>query len=250
MTLLLTVAVLLVGLGVTLVACLQLLYLESLRIRARELPSLEFFKETLEARIGMETERGALTFSLIKHVGLAVMGCLMLALALESAPLGEGLIASCLLATLATIAGTYVIPQIVYRKSTGHGLVPLIPLYRALALLARPLVWALEFLGSLFELGSSQTPSEPPRPEEHIEALINAGEEEGIIEKEDRALIQSVVAFGDKTVREVSAHCGREPRCDSGGVAPACSDGAILAHPVLRRGHRFDHRLYSRPRHV
>jgi CBS domain containing-hemolysin-like protein len=82
-------------------------------------------------------------------------------------------------------------------------LVALIPLYRALAVAARPLVWALEFLGSLFELGGKQNPNEPPRPEEHIDALISAGEEEGIIEKEDRALIQSVVAFGDKTVREV-----------------------------------------------
>ena len=47
---------------------IQVLYLESLRIRARELPSLEFFKETLEAKIGLETELGALTFSLVKHI--------------------------------------------------------------------------------------------------------------------------------------------------------------------------------------
>ena len=46
-------------------------------------------------------------------------------------------------------------------------------------------------------------PPNDTRPDEHIEALILAGEEEGIIEKGDRELIQSVVAFGDKTVREV-----------------------------------------------
>ena len=67
----------------------------------------------------------------------------------------------------------------------------------------RPLTWALGFLQSLFELGDHPKPSEAARPEEHIEALISAGEEEGIIEKGDRELIQSVVAFGDKTVREV-----------------------------------------------
>ncbi len=69
------------ALVVTLVTCIQVLYLESLRIRARELPSLQFFKETLESKIGLETERGALTFSLVKHVGLAVLGCLALAIA-------------------------------------------------------------------------------------------------------------------------------------------------------------------------
>jgi CBS domain containing-hemolysin-like protein len=61
----------------------------------------------------------------------------------------------------------------------------------------------LEFLQSLFELDQSPKSDEAPRPEEHIEALILAGEEEGLIEKGDRELIQSVVAFGDKTVREV-----------------------------------------------
>jgi len=203
MTLVFTIAILGVALVVTLVSCVQLLYLESLRIRARELPSLEFFKASLEARIGLDTERGALTFSLIKHVGLAIMGCLILALTEESAPLGEAIAAACLLSVLATVVGTYVVPQIVYRKSSGHGLVPLVPVFRALALIVRPLVWALEFLASLFELGGDREASEPPRPEEHIDALISAGEEEGIIEKEDRALIQSVVAFGYKTVREV-----------------------------------------------
>ncbi len=36
-----------------------------------------------------------------------------------------------------------------------------------------------------------------------MDALIEAGQEEGILEESDRDLIQSVVEFGDKTVREV-----------------------------------------------
>jgi putative hemolysin len=203
MILLLTIAATLVALVVTLVTCVQLLYLESLRIRARELPSLEFFKETIEAKIGLDTERGALTFSLVKHVGLAVDGCLFLAITSQSARLGEALAAAFLLAGIVTVVGTYIVPQIVYRKSTGRGLLPLVPLFRTVAILVRPLTWSLEFLQSLFELGGAEKADEQPRPEDHIEALISAGEEEGIIEKGDRELIQSVVAFGDKTVREV-----------------------------------------------
>src|SRR5207244_1312416 len=57
-------------------------------------------------------------------------------------------------------------------------------------------------LQSLFELGRP-APGEEALAEEHIEALISAGTEEGIIEEGDRELIQSVVAFGDKTVRDV-----------------------------------------------
>lgn len=41
-------------------SAVQLLYLESLRLRTRDLPSLEFFKSSVEERIGLETDRGAL----------------------------------------------------------------------------------------------------------------------------------------------------------------------------------------------
>ena len=75
MTLLLLIAAALAALLVTLVTCVQVLYLESLRIRARELPSLQFFRETLEPKIGLTRERGALAFSVVKHVGIAITGC-------------------------------------------------------------------------------------------------------------------------------------------------------------------------------
>ena len=61
----------------------------------------------------------------------------------------------------------------------------------------------LNFSNRCSNCGSRASTAETARPEEHIEALITAGEEEGIIEEGDRELIQSVVAFGDKTVREV-----------------------------------------------
>ena len=110
-----------VSLIVMLVTCVQLLYLESLRIRTRERASLEFFKATLESRLGLETERGSLHFTLI-NVGLAVIGCLTLATAYENAPGWEALAVACLLGAIYVVIGTYVVPQIVYRKSTGRGL--------------------------------------------------------------------------------------------------------------------------------
>ena len=62
----------------------------------------------------------------------------------------------------------------------------------------------MAFCSRLAQLGETgQTAEEPSTQQENIEALITAGTEEGIIEEEDRRLIQSVVAFGNKTVREV-----------------------------------------------
>src|SRR6185369_4408477 len=203
MTLLFLILDVAVAIIVTLATTIQVLYLESLRIRARELPSLEFFKATREAKIGLETELGALTFSLVKHLGLAVLGCLTLALTAHNAADWEALIVAVLLVSAFAILGTYIIPQVIYRKSSGRGLLPLVPLFRVMALMMRPLTWALNFLQSVFDLGDHPQADEAPTPEEHIDALIAEGEEEGIIEKDDRELIQSVVAFGDTTVREV-----------------------------------------------
>jgi CBS domain containing-hemolysin-like protein len=203
MTLLLTLIALFACLVVILTTTIQLLYLESLRIRAREIPSLQFFKETLEGKIGLPTERGALSFSLIKHLALGILGSLIFAITSPDASFGEAMAAAVLITSGATIICAYIVPQLIYRKSSGHLLLPLTPFFRLMAISVYPLIWGLEFLQSLFDLGGTQQQHEETRPAEHIEALISAGEEEGLIEEGNRELIQSVVAFNTKTVREV-----------------------------------------------
>ncbi len=138
MILALTVVTMLACLAVTLVTCIQLFYLESLRIHARERKSLEFFKTTIEAKLGLETERGALTFSVVKHMGLGIIGCLTLAAAAQDSPTWEELAVACLLVATYIVVGTYIVPQVVYRKSGGRGLLAMVPLFRALAWAVRP----------------------------------------------------------------------------------------------------------------
>jgi CBS domain containing-hemolysin-like protein len=105
---------------------------------------------------------------------------------------------------LVLIAGSYIIPHLLYRRSTGQWLTPLTPILRVLAIIFRPLTALMQFLESLYELSEPESDDDKPvSPAEEIEALISAGEEEGIIQKEDRRLIQSVVEFGDKRVSEV-----------------------------------------------
>ncbi|HYL76283.1 MAG TPA: HlyC/CorC family transporter, partial [Bryobacteraceae bacterium] len=41
----------------------QTMYTESLRLRSRDLPSLQFFKETLEDRVGLKPRDGVLVIS-------------------------------------------------------------------------------------------------------------------------------------------------------------------------------------------
>ena len=69
----LTAALLLTAL-LCFVSYVQLLYLESLRLLRREVPSLNYFRETLQSKIGLEPDLGSLTFSLIKHLSLPLTG--------------------------------------------------------------------------------------------------------------------------------------------------------------------------------
>jgi hypothetical protein len=63
-----------------LVTLVQLLYMESLRLRSRDLPLLHLFKEKLEDKIGVKSNDGALAFSLIKHSSLLMLGLSIYAL--------------------------------------------------------------------------------------------------------------------------------------------------------------------------
>src|SRR5207244_7311600 len=89
---------------------------------------------------------GALTFSLVKHVGLGFLGCLIVAITAQNSPLWEGLAGAFLLTGLVTVLGAHIIPQVVYRKTTGQGLAVLVPVFLVLSLFARPLTWGVEFL--------------------------------------------------------------------------------------------------------
>jgi CBS domain containing-hemolysin-like protein len=188
-----------------LVTFVQVLYLESLRLRTRDLPSLKYFKDVLEDRIGLKTEQGAGSFSLIKHSLLVLLSLCFFAWFADGRPWRAAEFWQAALAVwLVMVAMSFALPQLLYRRTSGRWLAPLVPLLRALAWVARPTETLLTFFQTLIDLADDTAkPEEPPTPAENIEALISAGAEEGLIEEDDRKLIQSVMEFGDKTVREV-----------------------------------------------
>jgi CBS domain containing-hemolysin-like protein len=190
---------------VTLFTSIQTMYLEGMRLRTRDIASLQYFKSELEPRLNLRSEEGALTFSLWKHTCLVVFGVLVLAQVVDGGSLKiVELVESLILAWLQMILSAYLVPQLLFRRTSGHWLGALQPFFTATALIVRPLVLALNFLHSLLDIVKQEPDSdEPATSAENIEALITAGTEEGLIEEDDRKLIQSVVEFGDKVVREI-----------------------------------------------
>ena len=220
---------------IALFTAIQTLYLESMRLRTRGLPALEYFKGVLEERLGLEDEDGALVFSLWKHTLLVIFCVLALAEVAADQPLTWTLLLEGMAgAWLQMMLFTYLIPQFLYRRTSGHWAAPLVPFYRISAAIMRPLLAALHFLQRLLAIARPDgKPEEEATAAENVEALITAGTEEGLIEEEDRQLIQQVVAFGDKTVREV--------------MTPRPSMVAIQADETLERLRELVvHEQYSR----
>lgn len=105
---------------------------------------------------------------------------------------------------LEVVIAMHFIPDILLYRTTGRWLIPLLPLVRASLVLVWPVRVFLEGAESLARISESETEkTEEQRTEEGIEALVEAAEEEGIIEPEQAELIEQVVEFSDKRVREV-----------------------------------------------
>lgn len=78
------------------------------------------------------------------------------------------------------------------------------PVLRLVVFLALPLTFPILISTTIGRLLEPTEPEpEPADAQEPLQELIEAGEQEGLLEKGEGELVQSVVEFGDKIVREV-----------------------------------------------
>ncbi len=169
MTAAVLIATFLLSIVLILVTLVQMLYMDTVRLRARELPFLELFRGGLDERLGLKPDEGILTFSLVKHTILALLGALLYRVT-------GALLEACLMSWAAMLAFSYIVPQFLYRRTSGSWFVPVVPVLKGFIYVVRPLTAFLGFLQSLAQLGEQDlTAEEPSTQQENIEALITAG---------------------------------------------------------------------------
>ena len=94
------------------------------------------------------------------------------------------------------------LPFVFFSRTKGTWLTRWVPLLRGMIYLTLPITLVLGFLQSVASLTKEHSESQPETQAEAVDALIEAGQEEGILDESNRDLIQSVVQFSEKTVRE------------------------------------------------
>src|SRR5689334_20601244 len=157
MTLLIISAVIVLAALLVLVTLAQMCYMENLRLRTRELPFQLTFKDSMEDRIGLKGDTGALAFSIVKHTTLVVLTVSFVAISGEREGINTSAVVEAILFSWITmLAATYVIPHLLYRRTSGRWLLPLVSILKGLAVLARPLTALMAFLQSLVQLGEPE----------------------------------------------------------------------------------------------
>ncbi len=166
---------------------------------------LDIFEAEIEPKIGLNRRSAGRAFRILGHFWLAFLVLETTRGVVIFVPgTWESVVELAAFIVLEVVIAMHFIPDILLYRTTGRWLIPLLPLIRASLVLVWPVRVFLEGAESLARISESETPkTEEQRTEEGIEALVEAAEEEGIIEPEQADLIEQVVEFSDKRVREV-----------------------------------------------
>jgi len=166
---------------------------------------LDIFEAEIEPKLKINRRSGGRAFRILGHFWLAFV-VLQTTRGVVYFVSGkwESVIQLAAFIVLEVVVAMHFIPDILLYRTSGRWLIPLLPLVRASLVLVWPVRVFLEGAESLARISESEAEkTEEQRTEEGIEALVEAAEEEGIIEPEQAELIEQVVEFSDKRVREV-----------------------------------------------
>ena len=192
----------------TLASYICRVYTEFGRILTREeQENLDAWEEHVEPQLGLTREHAAISAAVLQQLSLGIIALEFGAVLFDRGPhftrptVAE--IAQAVLGVvLVVIFCNQLFPAMLFNRTSGRWAVRLLWPIRLLLWLMTPITVFVRFFFSVGALAE-----EPASPEEEsavdVEALLEAGEEEGILEESDRDLVRSAVEFGDKLVREV-----------------------------------------------
>jgi CBS domain containing-hemolysin-like protein len=194
----------------TLSSYIDRLYSEMGKFLAREFQeNIDLWEQRVEPRLGMNRDRISLSAALLMHLSLAFLTLVFGMLLFDRERIGDRAtlpeIAQVVLGiVLVIIIFNRLLPYAFFTRTRGAWIVRWRWFLQLMMWLVLPITLFMQFVLSIAALAESQPNANgDTTASEAVEALIEAGEEEGILEESDRDLVRSAVEFGDKIVREV-----------------------------------------------
>jgi putative hemolysin len=202
--LLYTLGILILTAGLVVVSYVDRVYREMGRVSTGRIRDhVVVFESEIEPRFKLDRTRATLAFSLLARLWLVFLAAVT-ALAANAVVPGrsEFGIEVVVFLTAEVMIAMQFLPFLLLASARGNWIAPLVPLVRLLLWITWPLYSVLNLLASILRLSEDEAGA-PATEQEAIEALVDAATEEGIIEQDEARLIEQVVEFSDKRVREV-----------------------------------------------
>ena len=189
----------------TLAAYAERMYAEMERFLPRELgEAVESWERDVEPRLRLGRDAAAISASVLSHTALGGLALLLASRLPWHGPHPLLAVAQAVLELgLAVLFFGRLLPQLLFTRTPARWLRRLALPLRVLLYLVLPITLLISLVLSIASLAEPEAPDEERPQSEAVDALLEAGEEEGILEESDRELVRSVVEFGDKVVREV-----------------------------------------------
>jgi putative hemolysin len=208
-----TLALLLLLAILALAAYVDRIYSEMGKFLAREYQdNIDSWERVVEPRLRLGRESIALSASVLRQLSLAALALLSglrlyghttLVPTLARIPTTGEILRAVFELILLILIFDRLLPQLLFSRTRGLWIARILPLLQALFYLILPVTMLLQLLLSIAALAEPEDTTEEDHPSEAMDALLEAGEEEGILEESDRELVRSAVEFGDKIVLEV-----------------------------------------------
>jgi putative hemolysin len=197
----------------SLAAYVDRVYSEMGKFLSREYQeNIDAWTRAVEPRLMLGRESIALSASVLRQLALAAVALIAgLRLyvhvkanpLLARAPSIDDIAVTAFFLVLLILFFDRLVPQLLFARTRGFWIARIRILLEVLFVLILPITLTLGLLLSIVALAEPEDAAEEEHPSEAMDALLEAGEEEGILEESDRELVRSVVEFGDKVVREV-----------------------------------------------
>ncbi len=193
----------------TLACYVDRIYSELGKFLSREFEdNMEVWEQQMEPTLGFSRDRLALCSAVLAQLSLAaivlIIGALLFGRQGEvGPPTVLGVLQAGLGIVLVVVIFSRLLPYAFFTRTRGAWILKWRWLLRLCFYAVLPVELSLEFLLSIVSLAQPAQSETAEDDGDAVDALIEAGEEEGILEESDRDLVRSAVEFGDKIVREV-----------------------------------------------
>ena len=186
--------VLLFGL-LTLVSYVDRLYQEIGKFLSRDFQdNIDSFEQIVEPRLGVTRQRASLSMAILTQLVTAAIAMIVgFTVFRDRAWSIYEVLEATLSLVLVIITFNRLLPFVFFSRTQGRWLNHWALLLRGLIYLVLPVTLVLGFCQSVTALTREHADALPETPSEAVDALIEAGQEEGIIQEGDRELIHSVV---------------------------------------------------------